>query len=1109
MKKRVLSIVLAMALCLTLLPTAAWAEEPDAEPGGEPGGTEQGVLSEAEPETEVWTVTAFDDLAENVASQTLPQLVEDGEDEGPNLPDTLGATAYQVEDDTQPIIIEVTWEAEPDFDPATPGEYVYTPALPEGYALAEGVELPTITVTVEAVPDPPDEPPQDTQAETPQDTQAETPQDTQAETPTVEDEPVAQDAGDTTADTWADAADTSWYTDHETDSSFTISTAAELAGLASLVNSGTTFSGKTITLNNSIDLNSQSWTPIGTGSNSFQGTFDGSGNTVSHLTVNITSDHAGLFGCVNGGTVKNLNVEGTVTVKGAQPFAGGVVGYTNATVENCSFSGAVTGTASVLLCIGGVVGYAHTNSTVANCYNTGNVSGSDSVGGVVGYAGMPTPLESYNVAVSYCYFLQDENTNQGLSGVGGSNVTLVSGKAEDKTADEFASGEVAYLLNGGDTQDETSPWRQNLGGADADGSPVLDSTHAQVVKLGNGSYANAPKTDETGVYLIYTADDLVAFAALVNSSSSSVDAKLMKDIDLSSVCGESVGEGGGAVSWTPIGNTSSSNPNAYFQGIFDGQGHTVSGLYMNITRTDNDDTYGGLFGDMRGTVKNLNVSGTVTATNEKSIYVYVGGVVGEADKAIVENCSFAGKVTGTGTSIYVGGVVGKSSGTVSNCYFLQDTGTNTGLHGIGNNTTSTGAEPKTAAAFASGEVAYLLSGGDTQDPDSPWRQNLGDEDADGSPVLDSTHARVVQVGGAYLNLPEPDTDGVYEISTAAELVWFANEVNSGNKTISGRLIDNIDLSTVCGATIGEGGAAVSWTPIGNSSFKGTFDGQGHTVSGLYVNTTSGRYVGLFGCVYGGTVENLMVNGTVTGAYSSSYIYVGGMVGSIEKGGTVTNCSFSGSVTGSGPYAYVGGVVGNASGSSAVKNCYHTGSVTASGTTASYSGGVAGAVQDKSTMENCYFLQTDENSSLSGIGKINNGSSTKVEGKDSAAFASGEVAHLLQAGQETQYWGQTLGTDEVTYPVLTSDAAKAVAAVTFMTKDETGDDYTKYAEKYTNAGGTVTLPDTPTSSAYVFCAGRSRRMQTARRLTRKRQLRKASPFTPWASCSTARRRTARP
>lgn len=114
MTKRILSIFTALALCLTMLPATALAVETDAE---------QGVLPETELDEEVWTVTEFDALAADVANQTLPQLAEDGEDEGqPNLPDTLTATAYPGEDkdDTQPIAIGVTWEAEPDFDQAAP-----------------------------------------------------------------------------------------------------------------------------------------------------------------------------------------------------------------------------------------------------------------------------------------------------------------------------------------------------------------------------------------------------------------------------------------------------------------------------------------------------------------------------------------------------------------------------------------------------------------------------------------------------------------------------------------------------------------------------------------------------------------------------------------------------------------------------------------------------------------------------------------------------------------------------------------------------------------------------------------------------------------------------
>lgn len=171
---------------------------------------------------------------------------------------------------------------------------------------------------------------------------------------------------DTTADTWDGVADTSWYTNHEDYPSFTISTAEQLDGLAQLVNSGTTFSGKTITLGADIDLNGKEWMPIGKFINNidwepaFQGTFDGNGNTVSGLCVNITAagnTSAGLFGYVSGGTVQNVNVD---------VFAGGVVGRadTGSTVDNCSFSGAVTGTGTNhgSPCAGGVVGRASSDS---------------------------------------------------------------------------------------------------------------------------------------------------------------------------------------------------------------------------------------------------------------------------------------------------------------------------------------------------------------------------------------------------------------------------------------------------------------------------------------------------------------------------------------------------------------------------------------------------------------------------------------------------------------------------------------------------------------------------------------------------------------------------
>lgn len=156
----------------------------------------------------------------------------------------------------------------------------------------------------------------------------------------------------------------------------------------------------------------------------------------------------------------------------------------------------------------------------------------------------------------------------------------------------------------------------------------------------------------------------------------------------------------------------------------------------------------------------------------------------------------------------------------------------------------------------------------------------------------------------------------YEISDLATLETVRDYINEGNgKGEYFKLTDNIDMSEKYSADTG-----MSWTPIGDYDiqFKGTFDGDGYTITGLYINSTS-LYQGLFGHIgEGGTVKNLGVDGTVSGD-----TYVGGVVG-YNNSGTVTNCYNTGKVSGS-SYS-VGGVVGNVTDGGQVTNCYNTGSV---------------------------------------------------------------------------------------------------------------------------------------------------------------------------------------
>lgn len=186
---------------------------------------------------------------------------------------------------------------------------------------------------------------------------------------------------------------------------------------------------------------------------------------------------------------------------------------------------------------------------------------------------------------------------------------------------------------------------------------------------------------------------------------------------------------------------------------------------------------------------------------------------------------------------------------------------------------------------------------------------------------------------------EPKTEnGVYQIGTAAELAWFADAVNGGQKAINGKLTANINLNGKAWTTFGK----YDYNDAANSGFAGTLDGDRHIVSGL--KSTEG----LVSCLSSvGTVKNLTVIGTVSGSS-----HVGGIAAT--SSGTVENCLFDGTVTTSSSSASAGGIVGRASKGNRIVNCVNTGDI--KNTCTSYSstlniGGIVGYTYG--TVENCY------------------------------------------------------------------------------------------------------------------------------------------------------------
>ena len=166
----------------------------------------------------------------------------------------------------------------------------------------------------------------------------------------------------------------------ESNGSYTVYNADGLMNVAELVNGGKT--DINITLDKNIDLTGKGWTPIGTSfDNSYKGTFDGGGHTITGLTVTTNDQFVGLFGYLNrAGTVKNVVMEGIqITSNHGSSQAGGVVGLSRGTIENCSVSGSVSGTD----CVGGVVGSQKAGSIIG-CSSSATVKGKHYVGGVAG-----------------------------------------------------------------------------------------------------------------------------------------------------------------------------------------------------------------------------------------------------------------------------------------------------------------------------------------------------------------------------------------------------------------------------------------------------------------------------------------------------------------------------------------------------------------------------------------------------------------------------------------------------------------------------------------------------------------------------------------------------
>lgn len=356
-------------------------------------------------------IIAFEELAPEIAVQQVPAGTEESVLALPEMltvsvqPDATPDDPEQGSGDAQypvplTLALAVVWQSAPEYDSDTAGEYIFTPVLTEGYTLAEGVEPPKITVMVEG--------------------------------------PMLRATAGIMA---AAAPDYSWYDSNKAATRFIIGSAAQLQGLADIVNgnhgAAFDFTGREISLTSDLDLSGyENWTPIGSGG--FGGTFKGNGHTISGLTIDAPAQsYVGLFGLLIGSvsnlSLLNVNITGGTNV-------GGIAGEVWGSISRCAVVG---GTVSGNQYTGGIVGKVNGGS-LTSCFATCDIRG---IGFSPYYAGGVTARVEWNGSLSDCYATGSVKTGEGYSGIFGAAGGVVGSMNPGSIQRCFATGEVAGTIN--------------------------------------------------------------------------------------------------------------------------------------------------------------------------------------------------------------------------------------------------------------------------------------------------------------------------------------------------------------------------------------------------------------------------------------------------------------------------------------------------------------------------------------------------------------------------------------------------------------------------------------------------------------------------------------
>ena len=737
------------------------------------------------------------------------------------------------------------------------------------------------------------------------------------------------------------AADGELSGDGSPDDPYRIADAADLLAFAAKVNDdGETTACAMLTAD--IDLTGKPWTPIGTDAASYEGTFDGCRFTVSGLSITADgsweTDTVGFFGYVGGAAIKNLKVAGTITVTadcGTSPYVGGIAALvsSDSSFENCKSAVNITVNSSINgNGVGGIVGMIESEAaSFARCTNWGDISldGSDSMGcgGIVGYS-------SSSIEINYCY----NYANIECHDVG----TLLGGLF-GYCDDAILTG--CYSAASAEPRNETD----GLIGKQLSGNPVGDL-------FGSSSNFQLSRTlvfcDQFGGYNnIGDYYDVLDYSNIRNADSDYMSASDMvtylngDDGNIYLIPDTGYGDGWPILAWElqePIKPPGTPEETAYAEAAAafekaktDALNKLKAGFGKYRKTSYSEVGWASLTKVYNDAVKSLNAlelcefsqlqgktPEEITAYGEEEI----AKLSSLAEAALQEMSTVPTKQQEEAFEKQKEEALKEFWGAGYNpsLYYAEYREQLLSLHGksaavwhdlnADAEAAITEAFAKLSATFQEGQNALTAC-----TSEAALKKTLEDYGAKLKAVVDDAQTALqfadngVKAAAKWdgTSAKQPSGSGTasspYKIGTAAELSWFAQQVNSGKRSACAVLTADIDLN-------GE-----PWTPIANkglnNGYTGTFDGKNHIIHGLYLTASKNQCLGLFGTVdRSGVVKNLNAAGTALISNGAGTGLIAGV-----SSGTIYNCGASvflradeKAPTTANSAAYAGGIVGKVS-----------------------------------------------------------------------------------------------------------------------------------------------------------------------------------------------------